>query len=159
MKRDKRLYPLSWDHHELLLYADRVRMALVNEHPAYRESLEEILRKSMNFWEGVMKGHLKAEKEILFPALTQCDDGFRESLALLSRNFEALQTLYSEITAEPGRPDLKDQLIRFSELITHHVRYEERELFPKVQITLPDAQFNRVGSDLQARLPRACRQR
>ncbi|MBI1823763.1 MAG: hypothetical protein HY200_06985 [Nitrospirae bacterium] len=161
MKRDKRLVPLSWGHHELLVYADRVKMALTTDHPAYRHSVKELIEKSKRIWDGVLRLHIEVEKEVLFLSLYQ-EIQFKSELEILNREFEEITRLYFEISGPHGDfPDADrrqvDKLIRFSELIVHHVRFEERELFPKVQEGLKQEIFNQVGEELSRRLPRHCR--
>lgn len=158
MRRDKRLYPLSWGHHDLLVFADRVKMALTTDHPSYRHSPEELLEKSRNFWNGIFWDHMSAEKEILFPSLAQYPEEYQEKVQILADEFNELSHLYSEISICSERDhELNNKLIRFSELIVHHVRYEERELFPRIQAHLPEKEFDRIGSGLKKKLPPVCR--
>ncbi|MHB8481399.1 MAG: hypothetical protein ACYDBV_01490, partial [Nitrospiria bacterium] len=64
MKRDRRLHPLSWHHHDLLIYADRVRMALTTDHPSYRQSIESLVGRTKEFWNAVFQDHMSAVKVI-----------------------------------------------------------------------------------------------
>lgn len=157
MKRDQRLYPLSWTHRDLLAYADRVRMAMTTDHPSYRHSVESLIEKTREFWEGVFHDHRNAEKEVLFACLDLFPD-FKIESAIVLKELEEIEGLYPKILeASPGGEEIKPFLVRFAELINHHVRYEERELFPKVQKTLPEAEFNWIGHELNRKLPRLCR--
>ena len=158
MKRDRRLYPLSWGHHDLLVYADRMKMALTTDHPSYRHSVEELIEKSKNFWNSIFFEHMNAEREVLFPVLIQFPEDYQQKVNIVIGEFNKLSDLYSEIiTCSKGEQMLNDKLIRFSELIVHHVRFEERELFPKIEDHLPSAEFDRIGAGLEQKLPRICR--
>ena len=158
MKRDKRLYPLSWGHHDLLVYADRVKMALTTDHPSYRQSVEELIEKSKKFWNDIFVDHMNAEKEILFPSLARFLGECQEQMTNLRNEFDEISKLYSEISGcSKENHEVKGQLIRFSDLIIHHVRYEEREIFPKIEAHLPQVELDRIGSVLELKLPRLCR--
>jgi len=157
MKRDKRLYPLSWEHHELLLYADQIKMTLTAEHPSYRQSLNELIEKSKIFWNLIFFNHIQVEKEALFSPLIKYTD-FQEEIKVLNRGFDECTYLYTEITKDLIQDDdLKNKLVRFSELVIHHVRFEERELFNKIQVHLNKAEFDLISTQLKVRLPRVCK--
>lgn len=159
MKRDQRLHPLSWTHHDLLVYADRVRMAMTTDHPSYRHSVESLIEKTREFWEGVFQGHRNAEKEVLFACLDLFPD-FKIESEIVLKELEEIEGLYPKIIeASPGGEEIKPFLVRFAELINHHVRYEEQALFPKIQKLLPEAEFNWLGHELNRKLPRLCRTR
>jgi hypothetical protein len=161
MKRDKRLFPLSWGHHDLLVYADRVKMALTTDHPSYRYSMTELIEKTRSMWDSVLRDHIRAEKEILFRPL----EGkilYQSELEKLETGFEEIVRLYAELS-EPipqmrnGSKLQSKDMIRLAELIVHHVRFQERELFPKIQLNLEKGLFDEVGLKLEKALPRACR--
>ena len=161
MKRDERLYPLSWMHRDLLVYADRVRMALTTDHPSYRQSTESLLEKTRAFWMNVFQDHMAAEKNILFACLEYFNGRFKLQMEVLNQEFAELLSLYqflsTDHSAAAHQEEIRSKLIRFADLIVHHARYEERELFPEIQKILPDADFNRIGHELKKALPRFCR--
>ena len=158
MKRDQRLHPLSWNHHDLLIYADRVRMALTTDHPSYRQSIESLVKQTKEFWSAVFQDHMSAEKEILFTSLASFLDQFRNEMEVINREYDELSELFNHISNNPSADEeTKAKLIRFADLVIHHVRFEEGELFSKVQNILPEEEFNRVGHELNKKLPRLCR--
>jgi iron-sulfur cluster repair protein YtfE (RIC family) len=161
MKRDERLFPLSWMHHDLLVYADRVRMALTTDHPSYRHSVELLLESTREFWINVFQDHMAAEKNILFACLEPIKDPFEPQIEVLNQEFAELSALYqflsTDHSADTHQEEIRSKLIRFSDLLIHHTRFEERELFPEVQKILPEAEFNWVGNELKKALPRFCR--
>jgi hemerythrin-like domain-containing protein len=133
-------------------------MALTTNHPSYRHSPDELVEKSKRFWNEIFLEHMNAEKEVLFPSLVRFPEEYHHEMKILTDLFVELSNLFSEIAAlSKGDHEMKNKLIRFSELIVHHVRYEERQLFPKIQAHLSEAEFDRIGSGLAIKLPPVCR--
>lgn len=157
MKRDKRLYPLSWEHHELLVFADSIKMALVSKHPHYQNTLTDLLKRTHKFWESIFLSHMKVECEILFSNVRKYKE-LHEDIQILEKEFKDCLDLHSDISNHSlDEVHLKKKLIQLAELIIHHVRYEERQLFSKIQLLLPKEEFDLLGTQLERKLPRACR--
>ena len=157
MKRDKRLYPLSWEHHEVLLFADRIKMALISEHPQYRHSLTDLLERTHRFWNGIFSNHMSAECEILFLYLKKYKE-LHVDIQMMETEFKNCLDLYSEISNDLIDENIvKKRLVQLAGLLIHHVRYEEQELFRKLQILVPKEEFDVLGTELQLKLPRVCR--
>ena len=68
MKRDQRLYPLSWGHHRALLFAWRLSRTLEAAGAQPQGADRETAEKLRAFWAAEMEPHLRAEEEVLFPA-------------------------------------------------------------------------------------------
>ena len=133
-------------------------MALTTDHPSYRTSIEALVEQTKEFWGAVFQEHMGAEKEILFTCLDYFPDQFREEMEVINREYEELSELFIYLSSHlPVDEATRTKLIRFADLVTHHVRFEERELFPKIQNRLPDEEFNWVGHELNKKLPRLCR--
>src|ERR1700693_113406 len=112
MKRDQRLYPLSWTHHDLLVYADRVRMALTTNHPSYRYSVESLIEKTREFWEAVFQGHRDAEKEVLFACL-DLFPVFKIESGIVLKELDEIEGLYRQILeASRDGEEVKTLLVR-----------------------------------------------
>ena len=156
MKRDKRLYPLSWQHHELLLFADRIKMALVSRHPAYSHSAEELFEMAVRFWDNLLENHLNVERELFNPFFTgsqECRKEVEEILIVADR----LACSYASLpVSKRADGSLGQKLIELSEQVIHHVRFEEGILFPKVQIEWSEEILEKIGRELALRLPRNC---
>ncbi|MHB8481400.1 MAG: hypothetical protein ACYDBV_01495, partial [Nitrospiria bacterium] len=83
---------------------------------------------------------------------------FREEVEIINREYEELSELFIYLSSHSlVDEETRVKLIRFADLVIHHVRYEERELFPKIQNRLPDEEFNWIGHELNKKLPRLCR--
>ena len=135
MKRNKNIVSLSQDHHFGLLCSWKVKKGIKNN-----ISYERI-RKYINFyWHTHLHEHFKAEEEILFPLGKHeyIDQALGEHIEI-KELIEAINQV-EEVTL----------LELFADLITKHIRFEERILFPYLEETLDDNTLNEVGKKLDA---------
>jgi diguanylate cyclase (GGDEF)-like protein len=124
MKRDEALRPLSREHLGALLAAKALREA---------DSLEDASRAFLDFWRDDGQRHFRIEEEVLLPswaAHAEVDRGgvsrmLDEHLAIRR---EALRLESEEATLEEAR--------ELGTLLHDHVRFEERELFPRLEEAL-----------------------
>ncbi len=141
MRRDPRLHGLSSDHHHALVLARSLSRRLA-QGPADRELIERVRGR----FEAELRPHFEIEQEVLLPALSaagfgaQCDRIWREH-AQLRDQLEAA-----------GHGD-GEALGNFATLLTAHVRFEERELFPACEAALADE----VLDSVLARAPKRTR--
>lgn len=133
MKRNKNIVSLSQDHHFGLLCGWNVKKGIKNN-----ISYERI-RKYINFyWHTHLHEHFKAEEEILFPLGKHeyIDQALGEHIEI-KELIEAINQV-EEVTL----------LELFADLITKHIRFEERILFPYLEETLDENTLNEVGKKL-----------
>ena len=116
MKRDPRLAELSRDHHHALVLA---RDTLAK---AGSWTTEDGAALGLRF-DDELEPHFRIEEELLLPALTRASA--HELVARVAGDHAFLRE--AMIGARRG-----DGLaaVAFSERLTEHVRFEERELFP-----------------------------
>jgi hemerythrin-like domain-containing protein len=93
--------------------------------------------------------HMAIEHEIFYPAVEALDRD------LISEAFEehalgeiALKRLLS---TDPEDENFKARVVAAKELIEHHVKEEEEELFPKVEKKLGDERLEELGKQMKAR--------
>ena len=135
MKRNKNIVSLSQDHHFGLLCGWKVKKGIKNN-----ISYERI-RKYINFyWHTHLHEHFKAEEEILFPLEKHeyIDQALREHTEI-KELIEAINQVEEVMLLE-----------LFADLITKHIRFEERILFPYLEETLDENTLNEVGKKLDA---------
>ena len=135
MKRNKNIVSLSQDHHFGLLCVWKVKKGIKNN-----ISYERI-RKYVNFyWHTLLYEHFKAEEEILFPLGKHeyIDQALREHIEI-KELIEAINQVEEVMLLE-----------LFADLITKHIRFEERILFPYLEETLDENTLNEVGKKLDA---------
>lgn len=134
IKRDKSLVVLSKEHHYGLLASWKIRRGFELETDPQR-----IIAFVVNFWETHLSAHFIAEEEVLFNTIKH---------ALLE---EALQQhsklrMLVQLISEEGT--LK-QLANFADLLEHHIRFEERQVFKMLQQELSEEKLAEVGKKLE----------
>lgn len=121
MKRHPHLQPLSDDHHNALVLARRSRRAAENGEPsALRETWTDVQRRFAR----ELEAHFRVEEAELFPPLGAAGE---EALVAEARAHHARLRQLVRGAADPER------VLEFAELLHRHVRFEERELFPRAE--------------------------
>jgi hemerythrin-like domain-containing protein len=122
LKRSSYMVALSRDHHVGLLFCWKIREGINKG-----ASFDRITGYVRFFWEEHLREHFQEEEILLF---NQHDDA-------LTRRGKAehvsLENLFRMITSG----QLKEpNFLAFTEQLTAHIRFEERELFPFLEKTL-----------------------
>jgi len=126
MKRSDELIPLSHDHHQALYVAKLLRDA---------ESVD-VSTVFIEFWSSHGAAHFRIEEEVLLPfsglaGPTEDEDVGRMLDEHLDLRRQAREVVDGKATVE----DLK----QLGSALFDHVRFEERQLFPRIESTLsPD---------------------
>jgi hemerythrin-like domain-containing protein len=142
VRRHPLLQPLSDDHHRALVLARRTRRAA--EASRDGKSLAKTWLDVRARFAAELEPHFRIEEAWLFPALEAA--GEREVAARARSDHARLRELVQ------SEPDALTAL-ELAELLRSHVRFEERELFPRAERLLtPDA------AALATRLSEAVRQ-
>jgi len=129
MKRAEALIPLSHDHHKALVTVKRINDL---QREAEREVNEYWLAKREVLYRE-LKSHFDQEERSLLPLLI----GEGESLAyrLVADHNKLLAFL------DGDDPSIVD---RFAELLKEHVRFEERNLFPWLELNYEKEELARA---------------
>jgi hemerythrin-like domain-containing protein len=146
-KRSRELRPLSSEHHQALLVAFQVKKAVAGhaETAGAPRDIDGLLAMARRFEEKVLRTHTSAEEDLLGHHLSAPD------LRRLQEEHRQLHALLRE--ARGGESSLRRQpLAAFAELLEQHVRWEERELFPRCESTLTAEDLSVVGQELEKRL-------
>lgn len=93
--------------------------------------------------------HMAIEQDIFYPAIRAID----ESMVMESYEEHALAELALKrlLATDPDDAAFQARVTALKELILHHVKEEEEELFPKVEKKLGDEQLNALGKQMKAR--------
>lgn len=93
--------------------------------------------------------HMAIEHEIFYPAVEAIDR------SLVAESFEehslAELALKRLLGTDPEDESFKARVVATKELIEHHVKEEEEELFPKVEKKLGDEKLEQLGKQMKAR--------
>jgi formiminotetrahydrofolate cyclodeaminase len=125
VRRHPHLQPLSDDHHSALVLARRTRLAAerCRDGSTLTKTWEDVTRR----FASELEPHFRVEEERLFPQLEST--GERPLVERARADHARLRQL-----VRVG-PDL-DATMEFAELLHRHVRFEERELFPRAESLL-----------------------
>lgn len=140
MKRAPALVGLSHDHHNALFAALKLRRATAETAGAAREALAA-------YWEGHGRTHFRLEEEVLFPAYARYGDVYDELVARALCDHIAIRQGITAVLEDPNPPP--DRLHALGELMSDHVRLEERKLFPLIEQALPAPELAALAVALQ----------
>lgn len=126
IKRDKNIQPLSRDHHHTLLLCWKFRKG-------FSKGIDPMRMKTYTDWffESHVLPHFKIEEKYLFPVLGKEDAMVKRALAEHRR----LKRLFRDEKA------VERSLHLIEEELDLHVRFEERELFNKIQAAATEEQL------------------
>ncbi|HVP66996.1 MAG TPA: hemerythrin domain-containing protein [Anaeromyxobacteraceae bacterium] len=147
LKRTRELRPLSSDHHQALLVAYQLKKAIAGhaESAGAPRDLDGLLALARRYEETVFRVHTAAEEELLGRHLAAPDVRRLELEHAQMRQFLADARL-----APP--PERRQALLGFADLLERHVRWEERELFPRCEAQLGGEALESVGNEIEKRL-------
>jgi hemerythrin-like domain-containing protein len=145
MLRDPSLIPLSHQHQHGLALCVMARRSLAAD--ATPANCTRIAAHVIDLFQVELSNHFEIEEQVLFPAC-----GPLPLIAELIADHRALESLAAELLAAPS-PEL---LERFFDLLSNHIRREERDLFEALQRDLPAAVLESLGREIDRRAVRAC---
>jgi len=146
MLRDRNLIPLSHQHQHALALCVQVDRSL-QAGTADVEALQAQIRTMFNL---EIRGHFAAEEEALFPEAA----AFAELKPLVDRLLGEHVSLRDYFARAERRELTAATLREFAQLLSTHIRREERELFEACQRLFPAEKLAAVGAALDTALHR-----
>jgi hemerythrin-like domain-containing protein len=136
MKRHESIVILSREHHFGLLFGWKIRQGIQKQVPP-----ERILPYVKYFWENHLLLHFREEETILFASL--------ENELVDQARFEhnQIEQLVAQLMIR--KMVQPEQLNMLTVLLDHHIRFEERILFPYLEKELPEDKLLAIGMELQ----------
>lgn len=139
IKRNINLVPLSKDHHFGLLACWKIKRGIELHIDTGR-----IKKYILFFWENYLKMHFNEEETLLFKIIEDDKvtiaklqhESIREKITKLAESKNASYDCLQDLAT-----DIKD-----------HIRYEERILFPFLELALTKEQLIKIGDELSANL-------
>ena len=145
MLRDPSLIPLSHQHHNGLALCVLTRRGLAADpSPA---NLEKLGRRVADRYELELVNHFEIEEQVLFPL---CED--RALIDGLLADHRAIEGLVARLRETPSA----ELLEQFCELLSTHIRREEKDLFERLQAGVPKDLLDRAGREIDSRAVRVC---
>jgi len=141
MKREKFLWPLSQSHNRALLAARGVKEQL-SSGPANEEA-DRLAKMSLELkalYEEELRQHFWDEERILGLFEGRMGNGDPD-VERIRKDHRLLESLLFQST--------KESLLRFSEILTLHIRFEEDVLFGRIEKVFNDGEKKTAGDYLQ----------
>lgn len=151
MLRDKSLVPLSRQHQHALALCVRINRATLST----RRELDAWQAEIQQHFEQEIQYHFAAEEAGIFPVAQRLPE-LRSLVEELVADHAQLRNYF--ISARNRTLDRK-ALRQFAELLSTHIRKEERQLFEKMQERLTQDELQKIGVGLDATLaaaPQTC---
>jgi len=133
LKRNKNILILSREHHLGLLFCWKIRQGIKKN-----IELERIKKYVRYFWNNHLHKHFEEEEEHLF--LKVMDDKCTKAI----KQHQELRLQFKQM-AEANVAINYDQLSELAESLDVHIRFEERELFPHLEKTIPEYELRQIG--------------
>jgi hemerythrin-like domain-containing protein len=144
MLRDKNLIPLSHQHQHALALCVRIERASpipAGDIDAWQKEIAQIFQSEIH-------AHFAAEENLVFPAALQFDELQTLISDLISEHGELRQKFALAVAASMGPTDVS----ALGQLLSAHIRKEERQLFERMQQLLNNDELGILGSKLQSAL-------
>ena len=132
MKRNINLQELSRDHHHGLLLGWKIRQGIKKGTP-----VESVVHYVRYFWNEALYPHFAEEEE--------------DILSFLNANNELKQQTLNEhlsISQLIEKLNTESELLELADLLDKHIRFEERVLFPYLEMSLSEEQLNEIGQKI-----------
>ena len=149
MRRDPSLIPLSRQHHNGLALGVLTRRSLSEDPSA--ANVDRLARRAVDRYDLELANHFEIEERILFPAIAN-SLGELPIWAELAAQHREVERLIGELRGAPSAALLE----QVCDLLTEHIRREERELFELAQSGLPEAVLRELGAVIEARAVQIC---
>jgi iron-sulfur cluster repair protein YtfE (RIC family) len=140
MKRNKNLETLSWEHHDGLVVAFRVEKGINNQ-----TNPKVMVEYLSHIWDHTLQHHFWQEEAALMPHLQQIEEG-NKLISKMINDHIMLKSLLTNLQHSETNQEatLKD----FSYLLSEHIRFEERILFPLAEKMMPAEKLAQIGKFL-----------
>ena len=139
MRRHPALIELSHDHHAALFVALQLKRA-------DESSAEKARSVFLAYWDAHGNEHFRQEEEVLFPGYAAFGPAHHPMIAHALCDHVAIRRLAHQVADEA--PDV-GVLVELGIELEHHVRFEERALFPLIEESMSDDALVTVGHALR----------
>ena len=101
--------------------------------------------------------HAQIEEEVFYPGVRALnDDKLNKMLTEAFQEHATVKRQVATIRNGIGRdPDLQEKMNELQSCVDHHVREEENEMFPRVELLMDEPRRSELGRELQARKAQA----
>jgi hemerythrin-like domain-containing protein len=148
VKREKFLWPLTHGHQHGLAAAKALQEKLAGQGSSTREGMEDLRSQVLEFWESELRAHFQVEEGILRMLSKELPSEDKDVARFLS-DHRTLEQLVKK--------GFREDLSRFADLLTKHIRFEEEVLFGRIELALsPQGRAKAGEMAKRAEVPGAC---
>ncbi len=137
LKRNKNLEKLSHDHHHGLVFSVRLKKGNKTTHNI-------LINYVKDFWENHLLTHFEDEERLFLPLLTDT-----EITGQFTSEHKQIRELVKKVISSANDESSRKYAFQLSELITSHIRFEERKMFPWLEKNSSFAELNNIGNELK----------
>ncbi len=150
MKRHASLVPLSRDHHDGLVLAQRLILGRsTNPQGAWPTERADQVGRLLTFFKDVLRAHFDTEEAHVFPIAMGRPGETREVARQLIEEHDEMRARIHSFEEDPTTR-LDDRLTGFGELLKGHIHTEERLLFERMQAELDADELEAIGIQIDA---------
>jgi len=99
--------------------------------------------------------HFEIEESVLFNTLQERSEAFKlliQSLqnqhTVIRESVKSIERSFSATALTAPNPQLQEELKSLGVLLEQHIRKEERELFPMMELELPTSELEQIGANI-----------
>jgi hemerythrin-like domain-containing protein len=101
-----------------------------------------------------LRVHMMLEEEIFYPTFlkaAETQDGEKMYYEAVEEHYAARVVLKDLLSADPSTPNFAGKAKVLMEMIEHHIKEEEKELFPQAREVIPAEELSALAERMQAR--------
>jgi hemerythrin-like domain-containing protein len=147
-KRHESLILLARDHHEALLLALRLQQGTRALLKLRSHDPKQQARQVSAFCDQQLKRHFEEEETILFPVARINIPSTQSIIGNLIKEHRLMEDSISGFRS-PAMESLGSDLQSFGKLLEHHVRTEDRTLFPIIESQAPQMVLDDIQTQLE----------
>ncbi|RYY40914.1 MAG: hemerythrin domain-containing protein [Chitinophagaceae bacterium] len=140
LKRSPQLQPLSREHHEGLLLAWKIRQGM-----GKGVAPQRIAGYVLWFWNAELEDHFRREEAAFHPALRGA-----ELLNRMQDEHEEIEGLMQVLAQIPDEVLLEE----IAQKVNDHIRFEERVLFPWIELELGEEKLQTLSKTIDQKQER-----
>lgn len=140
MKRSEALAPLSRDHHQTLVVAQK--LARIDD-----QNAAEVIERFAEHWREDAEQHFQIEEAVLLPRFAQFGDAHDPAVLRTLGDHVEIRSCVQRLLGV-DQPDLA-LAASLGKLLAAHVRFEERELYPLIERTMPEDALTELAAAVE----------
>ena len=141
MKRSYALETLSWEHHNGLVLAFRLEQGL-----QFGTSLQELKNYLLHVWQSALRFQFQVEENYLL--IEACKQVLQEDFKRMCEEHQEFYSLIKSLKHCEKEEKINQMINSFYHKLKDHIRFEEREFFPKVEKALSKIDARQLGQKL-----------